>query len=136
MEWYSYNVAYQFDDVEISYTQAMANGRLVFQIGNSCIPDNTHIAVNAYYVNTAAGVDVDPDESMIPKKFALYDNFPNPFNPTTQIAVDLPEAASTKITVWNIMGQKVVTLHSGELNAGRHSISCLPLVSRPSKLIE
>jgi hypothetical protein len=120
----AYNVAYQFDDVEISYTQAMANGRLVFQIGNVCIPRNQHLEVNAYYVNTATyGVDVDPDESLIPKKFALYDNFPNPFNPTTQIAVDLPEAASTKITVWNIMGQKVATLHSGDLSAGHHVVN-------------
>jgi len=99
------------------------NGRLVFQVGNVCIPRNQHLEVNAYWVNTAAGVDVDPDESMIPKKFALYDNFPNPFNPTTQIAVDLPEAASTKITVWNIMGQKVATLHSGDLSAGHHVVN-------------
>ena len=120
----AYNVAYQFDDVEISYTQTMANGRLVFQIGNVCIPRNQHLEVNAYWVNTATyGVDVDPDESLIPKKFALYDNFPNPFNPTTQIAVDLPEAASTKITVWNIMGQKVATLHSGDLSAGHHVVN-------------
>jgi hypothetical protein len=100
------------------------NGRLVFQVGNVCIPRNQHLTVNAWYVNTATyGVDVDPDESLIPKKFALYDNFPNPFNPTTQIAVDLPEAASTKITVWNIMGQKVATLHSGDLSAGHHVVN-------------
>ena len=100
------------------------NGRLVFQVGNVCIPRNQHLEVNAYWVNTATyGVDVDPDESLIPKKFALYDNFPNPFNPTTQIAVDLPEAASTKITVWNIMGQKVATLHSGDLSAGHHVVN-------------
>jgi hypothetical protein len=100
------------------------NGRLVFQVGNVCIPRNQHLTVNAWYVNTATyGVDVDSDESLIPKKFALYDNFPNPFNPTTQIAVDLPEAASTKITVWNIMGQKVATLHSGDLSAGHHVVN-------------
>ena len=37
------------------------NGRLVMQVGNSCIPRNQHLSVASYWVNTAAGVDVDPD---------------------------------------------------------------------------
>ena len=112
-------------DIDVKMNKVSpGNGRLVFQVGNVCIPRNQHLEVNAYWVNTATyPADVDPDESMIPKKFALYDNFPNPFNPTTQIAVDLPEAASTKITVWNIMGQKVATLHSGDLSAGHHVVN-------------
>jgi len=112
-------------DIDVKMNKVSpGNGRLVFQVGNVCIPRNQHLEVNAYWVNTATyGVDVDPDESLIPKKFALYENFPNPFNPTTQIAVDLPEAASTKITVWNIMGQKVATLHSGDLSAGHHVVN-------------
>ena len=60
---------------------------------------------------------------MIPKKFALYDNYPNPFNPSTQIAIDLPEDAYTELTIWNVMGQQVATVHSGNLNAGRHKIT-------------
>ena len=98
------------------------NGRLVFQVGNNCIPRNQYVAVQSNWVNTwAAGID--SDESMIPKEFALYDNYPNPFNPTTQIAVDLPEAAATEITVWNLMGQKVATLYAGDLNAGHHTLN-------------
>jgi len=98
------------------------NGRLVFQVGNNCIPRNQHVAVKSFWVNTGTA-EIDSDESLIPKEFALYDNYPNPFNPTTQIAVDLPEAAATEITVWNIMGQKVATLYSGDLNAGHHSLN-------------
>jgi len=98
------------------------NGRLVFQVGNNCIPRNQHLTVRSFWVNTGT-VEIDSDESLIPKKFALYDNYPNPFNPTTQIAVDLPEAATTEITVWNIMGQKVATLYAGDLNAGHHSLN-------------
>jgi len=98
------------------------NGRLVFQVGNNCIPRNQYVAVQSNWVNTGT-VGVNSDESLIPKEFALYDNFPNPFNPTTQIAVDLPEAATTEITVWNIMGQRVATLYTGDLNAGHHTLN-------------
>ena len=98
------------------------NGRLVFQVGNNCIPRNQYVAVQSNWVNTGTA-GVNSDESLIPKEFALYDNYPNPFNPTTQIAVDLPEAATTEITVWNIMGQRVATLYSGDLNAGHHTLN-------------
>ena len=108
-------------DVEMSRLSS-GNGRLVFQVGNDCIPRNQHVTVQSWWVNTA-NVEVDSDESLIPKEFALYENYPNPFNPTTQIAVDLPEAATTDITVWNIMGQKVATLYSGDLNAGHHTLN-------------
>ena len=108
-------------DVEMSRLSS-GNGRLVFQVGNDCIPRNQHVTVSSTWVNTV-DAGVNSDESLIPKEFALYDNYPNPFNPTTQIAVDLPEAAVTEITVWNIMGQRVATLYSGDLNAGHHTIN-------------
>ena len=98
------------------------NGRLVFQVGNNCIPRNQYVAVQSNWVNTGTA-EINSDESLIPKEFALYDNYPNPFNPTTQIAVDLPEAATTEITVWNIMGQRVATLYTGDLNAGHHTLN-------------
>ena len=113
--------AYQFDDVEMSRVSA-GNGRLVFQVGNNCIPDFSTQRVNPVFAN-AGGVGVESEESMIPEKFALYDNFPNPFNPTTQITIDLPEDAYTELTVWNIMGQQVATVYSGSLNAGRHNVT-------------
>ncbi|HIM27032.1 MAG TPA: T9SS type A sorting domain-containing protein [Candidatus Marinimicrobia bacterium] len=111
----------EVNDSDHDYVQG-GNGRLVFQVGNNCVPRNQHVAVQSFWVNTGTA-GVNSDESLIPKEFALYDNYPNPFNPTTQIAVDLPEAAATEITVWNIMGQRVATLYSGDLRAGHHTVN-------------
>ena len=111
----------ELDDSDHDYVPG-GNGRLVFQVGNNCIPRNQYVAVQSNWVNTGTA-EIDSDESLIPKEFSLYDNYPNPFNPTTQIAVDLPEAATTEITVWNIMGQKVATLYAGDLNAGHHTLN-------------
>ena len=58
---------------------------------------------------------------LLPLEFSLQPNSPNPFNPTTQIAFELPETQTVNITVWNLTGQQVATIHAGELNEGLHS---------------
>jgi len=62
-------------------------------------------------------------EGAVPSSFSLKQNYPNPFNPTTQIAFELPDPQTVNITVWNLTGQQVATVHTGELNAGLHSYS-------------
>ena len=44
----------------------------------------------------------------IPKVFSLYQNFPNPFNPTTTIQFHLPTDESVSLTVYNILGKTVI----------------------------
>ena len=116
------NGSFYVDDFYMGDGMPTSNGRLVMQLGNNCIPDFATQRVNPVFVNEG-GVSVESEDSMIPKKFALYDNYPNPFNPSTQIAIDLPEDAYTELTIWNVMGQQVATVHSGNLNAGRHKIT-------------
>ncbi len=47
------------------------------------------------------------DGSALPKEFALNQNFPNPFNPSTKIELAMPVASEWEITIYNIAGQKV-----------------------------
>jgi hypothetical protein len=98
----------------------LTNGRLVFQIGNSCIPNTQTRDVYAIFDNFTVGIG---SEDILPTAFAVYENYPNPFNPTTEISFDLTEFSPAEVTVWNILGQKVATLYSGKLPAGRHTIS-------------
>ncbi|MFZ5515864.1 MAG: T9SS type A sorting domain-containing protein [Candidatus Zhuqueibacterota bacterium] len=62
------------------------------------------------------------DSNVIPENFNLSQNYPNPFNPTTTIEFTLPMTSNVKLSVYNLLGQNVGTLLSGDLNAGVHRI--------------
>ena len=59
----------------------------------------------------------------IPKEFELKQNFPNPFNPETQIRYTLPEANRVSIVVYNLKGGEVARLIDNVQSAGKYSIS-------------
>ncbi len=55
-------------------------------------------------------------------EFALHANYPNPFNPTTRIAYDLPEAGPVRLEIVNVLGQRAALLLETRQEAGRHVI--------------
>jgi hypothetical protein len=58
--------------------------------------------------------------------FKLYQNYPNPFNPVTNIQFELNRNDVVELSIYNILGQKVKTLFSGQANVGVHSFSWNP----------
>ena len=59
----------------------------------------------------------------IPTEFALHENYPNPFNPTTTLRFDLPEVSNLTLTIYNMLGQKVRTFNYQNTSAGYHSVT-------------
>ena len=59
---------------------------------------------------------------VVPGEFALHQNFPNPFNPSTEIRFDLPSDDYVDLSIYNLMGQRIKTLNSNKLEAGYHAI--------------
>ena len=59
----------------------------------------------------------------IPTEFALHENYPNPFNPTTTLRFDLPEVSDVTLTIYNMLGQSVRTFNMNDTPAGFHSVT-------------
>jgi hypothetical protein len=67
-------------------------------------------------------VGVPSEETgVIPVQYALYQNFPNPFNPATQIRFDLPSASNVRIAVYDVTGREVGVVVQGDFAAGRYT---------------
>ncbi len=62
------------------------------------------------------------NEGALPVQFKIYQNYPNPFNPSTTIRYELPTRVDVKVTVFNLLGQKVAVLVNEAQNAGRYKI--------------
>ena len=62
------------------------------------------------------------DGENLPTVFALHNNYPNPFNPVTNINYDIPEVSDVTLEIYNVMGQRVRTLVQGSHEPGRYQI--------------
>ncbi|MBU8922299.1 MAG: FG-GAP repeat protein [Bacteroidales bacterium] len=73
--------------------------------------------------DSASPVTVTGDDlPSVPKAFALRQNVPNPFNPSTTIRFDLPRAVRVSLAVYNVKGELIATLADGEMTEGRKEV--------------
>ena len=59
----------------------------------------------------------------IAREFTFHPNYPNPFNPTTTLAFELPIPGAVRLEVYDLIGRRVAVLVNENLTAGSHSIS-------------
>jgi hypothetical protein len=72
--------------------------------------------------NMATGVGSSAGPQKLPQRYALHQNFPNPFNAETEIRFSLPQEGQVTLEIFNILGQKIVTLTKGHRKAGVHQV--------------
>lgn len=70
-------------------------------------------------VNNNAAADIDALEVLeLPEAFALLGNYPNPFNPSTNIQFDLPASSEVSIEVYDMLGRRVMVVPAQTIQAG------------------
>jgi len=74
------------------------------------------------YEGYEVGDAIENEDPVLPVKMTLYQNFPNPFNPSTTIRFDLPETGMVKIKVYDTSGRVVTELLNAVRPAGGHFV--------------
>lgn len=75
------------------------------------------------YGDTSFSIIAVKDENIPVVAYALEQNFPNPFNPTTNITFQLPKESFVSLVVYNVLGEKVETLLNEYRGIGKHTVT-------------
>jgi flagellar hook assembly protein FlgD len=62
-------------------------------------------------------------EESLPLSFHISQNYPNPFNPITRITYSIPKESQVTISIFNLLGQKIVDLVSQNITPGEYSMT-------------
>ena len=68
-------------------------------------------------------IEVVYDSPNMPAVYTLNQNYPNPFNPNTLIKFSIPKDDFVTIKIYNMIGQEIITLFSGNAKKGTHTLS-------------
>lgn len=77
---------------------------------------------NLYAQKLSNDVVANIDDTTPIANLSLEQNFPNPFNPETDIRFSLKQNSDVELNIYNLKGQKVKTLHKGMLDKGKHQL--------------
>jgi hypothetical protein len=81
------------------------------------------VVIDQLQVSKEVLVSVGPPSGGVPGPYALDQNFPNPFNPSTVIRFHLPAVARVTLKVYDVLGREIATLVDGPMQAGSHSVT-------------
>ena len=107
------------NDYQISYDHSMViDGDGIIQYSASGVP----LANIQAKIDELLSTSIVNDE-ITPQDFALFNNYPNPFNPVTTIRYQIPQQVRVNLSIINVSGQKIATLVNEEQPAGSYSVN-------------
>lgn len=134
----SYNIQLEIQQLQENYTFWMpidvtittTHGEQPFVVGDSLPAQVFNLTVSAEptkieldrYNWILKTVQEPIDDGNLPVNYELEQNYPNPFDPVTEIAFHLPEPAKVQLEIFNLPGLRVATLLNEELPPGRYSV--------------
>ena len=75
-----------------------------------------------FYEDGVINTIEDPIIDEQPSETILFNNYPNPFNPVTNISFNLPTSGTIELSIYNLQGQKIATLINTKQSAGTHTV--------------
>lgn len=92
-----------------------------YKIKGKAFRNNSVYDISPEYLFTSVGsVGIKKEENYL-NEYTIFPNFPNPFNPSTQLSCYLPKATFLSVSVYNILGQEVAKVWEGVKNNGLHN---------------
>jgi hypothetical protein len=108
--------------VNISIALSAATGARNVSVTNATPGGGTATLTGGFTVDTSPATSVENTLSAIPDEYVLQEAYPNPFNPSTRIRYGLPEQSRVKLEVYNMLGNVVAELVSGERSKGLYEV--------------
>ncbi len=71
------------------------------------------------YIESATGIS---EPAAIPETLVLHENYPNPFNPSTQIRFEVPQQQRIMLAIYNVIGQRIATLADRQFAPGSYEV--------------
>lgn len=104
---------------------AVRNGFLIIASNAATSPDTVLVD------GTGTDVQSVPQLQVVPGVFTLFQNYPNPFHPSTTIRYDLETSAPVRVTVFNMLGQVAAILVDETQHPGMHTVQWTPAGCEP-----
>lgn len=121
-----YSTNYAYGDTVIMNAVPMEGYKFFFWEGDHFSLENPDTVIIDGDMNITANfrVDtgVDEHDQNIPTQFKLDRNYPNPFNLSTMISIEIPEKSDVELTVYNILGKKQAVLLDETVEAGSYHL--------------